>query len=259
MIANYHTHTVRCYHATGEDEAYVLAAIRQGLKIIGFSDHTPQFYKGDYVNPSKMLPCHMEDYVTSVLALKHKYRNDIEILLGFETEYFPLLWDELLAAYRRYPIDYLLLGQHMVGNESTDDCFNSFEKTSDPRRLKRFFDQEIEAIETGRFTYIAHPDVIHYVGDDDLYREECTRLILRAKALHIPLEINMLGLTFGRHYPNPLFWEMVGKLEAPAILGCDAHSPDRVADPEELSRAYAFANTHGVQLCDTVPLRSPLF
>ena len=34
MIANYHTHTKRCKHATGEDREYVEAAIETGLKIL---------------------------------------------------------------------------------------------------------------------------------------------------------------------------------------------------------------------------------
>lgn len=35
---NYHTHTTRCYHASGKDEEYVKAAIKAGIKELGFSD-----------------------------------------------------------------------------------------------------------------------------------------------------------------------------------------------------------------------------
>ena len=44
MIANYHTHTTRCRHASGTEEAYVQAAIQGGLEILGFSDHTPYWF-----------------------------------------------------------------------------------------------------------------------------------------------------------------------------------------------------------------------
>ena len=40
MIANFHTHTARCNHATGTDREYVEAAIRAGVKSLGFSDRT---------------------------------------------------------------------------------------------------------------------------------------------------------------------------------------------------------------------------
>lgn len=42
---NYHTHTTRCYHASGKDEEYVKAAIKAGIKELGFSDHTPWHYE----------------------------------------------------------------------------------------------------------------------------------------------------------------------------------------------------------------------
>ena len=41
MFANYHTHTTRCRHAAGTDREYVEAAIKSGLTILGFADHTP--------------------------------------------------------------------------------------------------------------------------------------------------------------------------------------------------------------------------
>ncbi len=44
MLANYHTHTERCYHASGEDKEYVEAAIKAGLKVLGFSDHCPWIF-----------------------------------------------------------------------------------------------------------------------------------------------------------------------------------------------------------------------
>ena len=41
MIANLHTHTPRCRHASGTEEEYVRCALDAGLQTLGFSDHTP--------------------------------------------------------------------------------------------------------------------------------------------------------------------------------------------------------------------------
>ena len=90
MIANYHTHTWRCRHAMGKEKEYVEKAIQSGLKILGFSDHTPQVYPGAYVCPVKMEPRELEGYVDCVLALKKEYADDIEIRLGLEAEYLSL-------------------------------------------------------------------------------------------------------------------------------------------------------------------------
>ena len=40
IIKNYHTHTYRCQHASGDVEDYCQAAVEQGLQVLGISDHT---------------------------------------------------------------------------------------------------------------------------------------------------------------------------------------------------------------------------
>ena len=117
MIANYHTHTWRCLHASGTEREYVENAIQGGLRILGFSDHTPMPYPDGYVSNVKMLPDQLEDYVDTVLKLKQEYRDDIEIRLGLEVEYYPALFEALLELVRPYPIEYFLLAQHYLGNE----------------------------------------------------------------------------------------------------------------------------------------------
>ncbi len=76
MIANYHTHTRRCNHAYGTEREYVENAIENGIKILGFSDHTPMPYD-NYVSPSKMTFSQVEDYVDTVLSLKAEYACDM--------------------------------------------------------------------------------------------------------------------------------------------------------------------------------------
>ena len=86
---NYHTHTKRCNHAVGEDEEYVLSAIENGYKVLGFADHTPWKYNSDYTPRIRMKLEEFEDYYKSIKALKEKYKDQIEILIGVEAEYFP--------------------------------------------------------------------------------------------------------------------------------------------------------------------------
>ena len=44
MKANYHTHTLRCHHAVGAIEDYILAAKEAGALTLGFSEHTPYVF-----------------------------------------------------------------------------------------------------------------------------------------------------------------------------------------------------------------------
>ena len=54
MIANYHTHTWRCRHADGTEREYVERAIEGGLKILGFSDHSPYPFPDGYDSGMRM-------------------------------------------------------------------------------------------------------------------------------------------------------------------------------------------------------------
>ena len=82
MLANYHTHTYRCNHAKGEDREYVEAAIRAGIKVLGFSDHCPWIFDDGYVSSIRMLPQSVDDYFDSIQKLKQEYSNDITIYIG---------------------------------------------------------------------------------------------------------------------------------------------------------------------------------
>ena len=50
MKVNYHTHTKRCGHASGEDREYVESAIEAGLEVLGFADHCRFVYPDGYVS-----------------------------------------------------------------------------------------------------------------------------------------------------------------------------------------------------------------
>ncbi len=262
MLTNYHIHTARCHHATGTEEEYVRLAIKRGLKILGFSDHTPYFYDGNYSSPAKMSISEMPDYFNTLLTLREKYKNEINIKIGFETEYFPKFFDRLIEEYRKFPLDYIILGQHIVGNESTADMINSFAPTSEGKHLTRFVDQCIEALETDRFTYFAHPDVFNFVPkgreDEELAEFEYERLIREAMRTETPIEINLCGLRCGKYYPNPRFWKIAGKLGAKTVIGCDAHAPEQVADADEIKIAARLAKDCSLNLTESFPLKNPL-
>lgn len=256
MRACYHTHTKRCGHAVGEDEQYVLAAIDAGVEILGFSDHAPMIYPDGYVSTFKMLPTQISEYFSSLLELREKYRGKIDIKIGFETEYYPALWERELKFWSEYPLDYLILGQHFISGERYIPGEQYSGNPSDSASaLTSYCDRLISAMHTDKITYLAHPDLFNFIGDTDFYISQMRRVITEARALDIPLEINLLGLSEGRSYPKEIFWREVGKIGARAIIGCDAHSPERVAKPDELIMAERYADKFGVELVKTVPLK----
>lgn len=237
MISNYHTHTWRCRHAVGKEKEFVENAIRSGLKTFGFSDHSPYPFPGGYCSGFRMFMDNTENYFRTVTDLKSEYKNDIDIHAGLEAEYYPAYFDKLIRHLENYPCEYLLLGQHFIMNEIDEGAVYSGSRTEDPAILKQYVDQVSEAIGTGRYLYIAHPDLLNFAGDPDVFDREYRRLCENAKKADIPLEINLLGVGDNRHYPNDSFWKIVSEVGNKVVIGIDAHSPEAVLFKNVLRKA----------------------
>ena len=119
MKANYHTHTARCGHASGTDEQYVEAAIGQHFDVLGFSDHVPWPYASGFTHRHVRMGIEqLDEYVSSMRALKRRYAGKIELLIGFECEYFPQYMGWLAEMKEEKQLDYLIFGNHY---EETDE------------------------------------------------------------------------------------------------------------------------------------------
>ena len=254
MITNLHTHTVRCRHAWDTEEEYIAVAIDNGIKRLGFSDHTPYWFGCDYYSRFRMYPEQLPDYVDAVLSLREKHKNTIDIRLGLEAEYYPAYFPELMARLKDTPVEYLLLGQHFVGNEIGEHY--SGKATADEEILRRYCKQVADAMYTGHFTYLAHPDLIHFTGDEKIYRRHMQTVCRAANDCNIPVELNFLGMREGRHYPVNLFWELAGEENCTVVLGCDAHSAaDLHVQPQE-QLARQMAEQYSLRILEEPEIRS---
>ena len=252
MIANYHTHTPRCHHAQGSEEAYVRCAIEAGLKTLGFSDHTPYPFPDDYISTFRMGVEELPDYANAVRAVQQQFADQIQIHLGVEAEYYPKYFADMVSLLRDNGVEYMILGQHLLGNE-VGEAYCAI--PSDEAGLERYCDQSIEAMHTGLFTYFAHPDLVNFLGDPEVYRTHMRRLCKAARSCNLPLEINLLGMKSGRHYPNPLLWELAAEEGCSVILGCDAHQPEALLDGQIERQALELVQKLGLKLLEDVPLR----
>ena len=225
--ANYHTHTIRCGHAFGSDEEYVLAAIEAGIKELGFSDHMPY---PDSSNPGDRMEYHQHrEYINSINVLKEKYKDQIKIYTGFECEFF----SERLAYYKEMSdkVDYMICGQHYkILDQYAYDAISTDED------MIAYADQVVAAIESKLFKFIAHPS--YFMLGRDTWTQACDRAAHRicqaAQTHEIPLEINLKGTKHGKaiyngietyRYPNLNFWKIAAQYNIKAIIGLDAHDP----------------------------------
>ena len=97
---------------------------------------------------------------------------------------------------------------------------------------------------------MAHPDLINFTGDDEVYQNHMRRLCVAMKELDLPLEINVLGLWEGRRYPARRFLELAKETGNKAIIGMDAHSPQQLLNVETVERAKALCEEYKLQLID---------
>lgn len=251
MFANYHTHTFRCMHAQGEDREYVEAAIRGGMKVLGFSDHCPWVFDDGFISGTRMQPGNLDDYFNSIESLKKEYANDIAIYAGFEAEYIPELMDAQNELLKGYPIDYMILGEHFLGREPYS-AYTGF-ATSDETVLQRYVDLVLEGMKTGKYLYVAHPDLLNFSGSDLIYERHMLRLCRYLKEANIPIEINMLGRKEKRHYPSERFLEIAKKAGNSAIIGVDAHIPCKLECIDEQEACRILAKKYDLLLVDAIP------
>ena len=251
LISNYHTHTWRCRHADGTDTDFIETAIAAGLRTLGFSDHCPYVgnqYKGKM--DDRMEVEQLPEYFETLSALREKYRDKIEILIGFEVEYFPKTFGDLWAVLSAYPPDFLILGQHYSLDWKVGA--RSFLPQTDPKDLYDYTDNVCAGIETGLYSCVAHPDVFNWCGDEKLYEAQARRICETAKKYAVPLELNSPGDDVGRYYPSERFFRIAADCKNEVIIGCDAHDPEKMTNQAGIERCEELIASLGLCRTDTL-------
>ena len=254
---NYHTHTERCRHAIGTDEEFVINAIKGGYRELGFSDHCPWNYASDYVSDIRMQTSELVDYTSSLRRLKEKYKDQIELRIGLECEYFTEYIPWLKETVRENGLDYLIFGNHFY---DTDEKYPYFGRnTETPEMLEMYEESALRGMESGLFSYLAHPDLfMRCYPTFDSFCEKTSRVICRKAArLHLPLEYNLgcleenlLNRITG--YPHPLFWQIAKDEGCTAIIGMDAHEQWVLADNTTYVKALTRLNRLGIKVIDKI-------
>lgn len=259
---NYHTHTYRCRHAKGTEEEIVKKAIEEGFDTIGFSEHVPlPFYRlhilkalpisltkiWAFLSWSKMFVLNgpafrmpykeKKEHIQAVRNLKEKYKNQVNVLIGFECEYL----EDYLEYYQKLindkEVDYLIFGHHF--HKYAVGRYYYGKRQININEIKNYVEEAKLAMQTGLFTYFAHPDLFMYGYKQ--WNEEVEGLVYElckyAKKYHIPLELNASGLRRklveinGRlcyEYPCSFFWEVASKVGCDVIIGLDVHHPNHL-------------------------------
>ncbi|MGK0288756.1 MAG: histidinol-phosphatase (PHP family) [bacterium] len=258
---NYHTHTFRCKHATGDVVDYAREAFNGGATILGISDHVPwPDHRWDEV---RMDISQLDEYEQAIEHARKIYPK-LKILKGMECEYnkefHSYLEDELLGK-RQY--QYLVGAGHYTYLDG--EWWNSFLYLKSARALQSYAKNLIEIMDSGLYAFLAHPDLFGCGYDEwnpDI--EKCAHDILQAaEDTKTPLEINGNGFRkdikttkSGTRYPYPwkTFWEMAGDYDIQVICNSDAHEPENVL--ANLEDCYQIADDCNLTTIELINLLS---
>jgi len=235
MLPDYHMHTWRCGHATGEMEEYVQAARSLGLKEIGFTDHFPMYWLPEAQRDRSLAMAEDElvSYLREVRALQEK-TPDLVIRLGIEADYIAGREEELSKLLSPFDFDYIIGSVHCLNGWAFDNPahLDEYSRRDIDEVYREYFLLLQKAACSGLFNIMAHPDLVKKFGyrpkaDPRPWYEETARVFSQAG---VCVEINTAGLRWpaGEIYPALDFLKACRKFNVPVTVGSDAHSPTQV-------------------------------
>ena len=256
----FHSHTYRCGHAKGDIEDYVKKVIEKGYKYYGVSDHvflpgiSQKGTRGDYEL--------LDDYINTFQKVSEKYKKQIRMFLAFECEYAKVFEDYYRYLLKEKKFDYLICGQHLC---IEDDKSIWWYLDGSVKGFMRYKDDVIDAIKSGLFLYIAHPDLFFLRVSEitPLIAQITDEIIDTAIKFDVPLELNIHGLYRKERetrngfisYPAEYFWQRAAIKRAKVVIGGDFHDPFEIDNVEMPSQAYATVKKYNLKL---VPVRKLL-
>ena len=116
---DYHIHTHRCGHATGDMEEYVEKAFEIGLAEIAFTDHIPMEHP--VLEEYCMNRDELDGYVNEVLHLKDVWKDRITVHLGVEADFAEGHEEYVQGILEEYPFDVVLGSIHVMDGWGVDN------------------------------------------------------------------------------------------------------------------------------------------
>ncbi|MEA3227869.1 MAG: histidinol-phosphatase [Campylobacterota bacterium] len=228
MKIDLHNHTTLCNHADGSIEEYIEQAIKTGTQYFGFSDHAPMDFDPKY----RMKFEDMTRYEEEVLVYKEKYKEEIEIVLGYEVDYLDGHMDERVL---NADVDYLIGSVHFIDEWGFDnpEFIGHYENEDIDIIWQKYFDAIEKMAKSGLFDIVGHIDLIKvfkFMPKKDI-DEIAKDALLAIKKADMTIELNVAGYRkpIAEAYPSPSLLKLAYELEIPITFGSDAHTPHQVS------------------------------
>jgi len=227
MRIDLHNHTIRCNHADGSVDEYIQKAITLGVDIYGFSEHAPMDFDKNY----RLCFDEMKLYEKDVLDARERYKEQIEILLGYEIDFIPQYMDDRVLKAK---VDYLIGSVHFINEWGFDnpEFIGGYEGRDINEIWQSYFDAVESMAKSGLFDIAGHFDllkVFKFLPTKDV-RLLAQNALKAIKKSNMTIEINTAGLRkpIEEIYPSRPLMEEMFELDIPITFGSDAHKIEHI-------------------------------
>lgn len=255
MRPDCHMHTPLCGHATGEPREYVRAAKRAGLTLITFTCHIPMDDYPEFgTRGTRMAESDLPRYYDMVQdAAAYGAEIGVEVLFGIEAEVFPdeSVMKRMDRTLEQWNFDFVLGSLHHQ-LRSYRNRIPRAGLASDSAIIRDYFAILTDAVTSGRYDSIAHPDLIRIYGTVEPFEprdyERGIRAFFESAAKHdVCLEVNTSGKIKGVYemHPDPQTMYWAREIGNRFTLGSDSHKPETVGQyfDEALANLAAAGHT----------------
>lgn len=269
---NLHTHCTFCDGKNSAEEM-VSGAIEKGFTVLGFSSHSlypldPEFYRAPddfwHIPASKMY-----EYQAEIKRLKEKYSDKIQILYGFEADFFEdsKLGSALpdFSSYSSLDPDYLIGSVHFVNTpkgfytvdhtaenvkESLLKLYNNDYKTA----VCQYFEAERSMLKKCNFSILGHADLIRkrnpvlkfFSEEESWYKEQVKLTVDEIARNGASVELNTGAIARGIMddvYPSAYMLDLLNSKGVPVCVNSDSHDINTIDCA--FDRAYDIARKAG--------------
>ncbi|MBF0288186.1 MAG: histidinol-phosphatase [SAR324 cluster bacterium] len=251
-----------CDHAEGKLEDIICNAIEQGFTHYGLSEHMPRT-QTEYLYPEECergrTPEQLERmfalYIQEGRQLQYKYKEQIHILVGMETELIGTNFDEIEHFYHKYSPDYLVGSVHYVNQIPSDYSESDFEKLEQllggtEAVFCAYYDAQFELLQRIRPQVVGHFDLIRLFRPEFSLSakiwEKIERNLTCAISYDALVEINARAFKKKQREPYPQYkiLQMLISLGGKVTLGDDSHHPKEVGLNYE--KVFKFLKEQGI-------------
>jgi len=242
MLTDYHLHLrpddpgtlAEEYFTSANAERYRTVAEERGIVELGVSEHVHRFRQALDVWQHPFWRKSARDDVDAYCEF---VREETDLRLGIEMDFLPGREDRIATFLEEREWDYVVGSVHFLNDEAVDqESWDVWDRAASADQVwRRYFETVAEAVRSGLFDVLAHPDLVKVWGPERPQPEGDLRRFYEplAEAVAdsgIAVEVSTAGLRKPAReiYPAPALLEMLLDAGAPIALSSDAHVPGDV-------------------------------